>query len=112
MSRWVLDYPEATSKYNQYKTIVDSLQGYQIAIDAAAGVIISSISNLTDSTGSLEGTYYNEYSNAVTNWWNRADLFRTDFRNASAGLKTRISNAEKSRNMWSARIGVGHWEED
>lgn len=109
--KWIEDYPEARSEYDQYSNVVDLLINKKLMIDTANNITIKKLNELCDQTGIEAGEYFDLFEKRATEWFNEAQRIHNEISNFISELNKRITTATSKRDIWRNRIGVGHWEE-
>lgn len=110
--KWVLDYPDASTKREKYDKIISNLNLEIVKIRAATNPSIAKQTELVDSVGTLEGVYYEEYEKCVTDWYDEEQRIAAEFISFNNELILRISNAMTQSALWASRETMGHWEEE
>lgn len=107
---YVLIWPEAQSKYNEYNSIATRLMELKTAVSNAADTTIyNQYYFLNDS---FSGEYYSTYEAKVKDWCNETVRIKNEFIRMNEELQERIDNANKLKDLWQGRIGKTRWEAD
>lgn len=107
---YVLIWPEAQSKYDEYNNIITRLSELKANISYVADSGIYSKNIFIDS--SFSGEYYNIYKSCLNDWYDDVITIWSEFIKINNELNIRINNAKTLKDLWQGRIGKTRWEED